>query len=252
MQRQSKPNSQRTTGKVSEAKEIENVALSKMPEEKPAFIPPLIITITELTEQQKAELYKIPRPEPVFGLVVNNEYKDKVSALELVKFWVIYAASVTPDAHFIFVDKVNVAIRMGTNSSTNAYDLKYFYKGTKNDNPVSSSVRTEVNKLIDKFLPKNTEACNYIAEKFSLYDTNHKIVRKSPIKAKDRIREVRFKNITLKIENPEPETTIIAELCNRSNDEKLKTFILSAVGIKYPQDSQSNPTPLNSVTPASQ
>lgn len=218
---------------------IESADPSIKPEEKPASIPQLNITITELTEQQKAELYKIPTTEPVFDIGgVKDKDKRSASALGLLKFLAIYAASVKPDAHFIFEDKINVAIRMGTNSLTNAYDLKCFYKGKKNDNPVSSSVRTEVNKLIEIFLPKKPEACNYIAEKFTSYD-------------KKGNREVRFKNITLKIKNPETETTIIAELCKRSNDENLKTFLLSAVGIKYPQDSQSNPTPLISVTAAS-
>ena len=76
-------------------------------------------------------------------------------------------------------------------------------------------MRTEVNKLIDKFLPSKNAADNYIDIKFAFYEGGN--------------REVRFKNILLKFGSANTISTIKNELSNRSVPQPLQDFILNSI-----------------------
>jgi len=139
--------------------------------------------------------------------------KEEATALEVIKFLVIYAASVDPAAHFVFEDKVNAAIRKDSSRSTNFLDIKCIYSGR--DKAYNSSMRTEVNKLIDKFLPPKNAADNYIDLKFAFYEGSN--------------REVRFKNILLKFGSSETRSAIENELRKRSVPQPIQDFILNSI-----------------------
>lgn len=146
------------------------------------------------------------------GKFTINAGAEEATALEVIKFGVIYAASVDPVTHFVFADKVNAAIRNDSAPTFNSIDLKCIYKSKNNG--YNSSIRTEVNKLIDKFLPKN-DANNYIDIKFKFYNATN--------------REVRFKNILLKLGNADTINAIEKELNKRSAPQPLQDFILKAI-----------------------
>ena len=152
--------------------------------------------------------------ESEFSIHFEGIGKDKKATnLEVLKFLVIYAASADPAAHFVFEDKVNVSIRKDSSRSTNFLDLKCIYNGR--DKAYNSSIRTEVNKLIDKFLPPKNAADNYIDIKFKRYEGSN--------------REVRFKNILLEFGSAETRSVIENELNNRSAPKSMQDFILNPI-----------------------
>ena len=159
----------------------------------------------KITHNAKTEKFSIS-----FGPIAG---KEEATTLEVIKFGVIYAAGIDPSTHFIFEDSVNAAIRKDACRSTNFLDLKCIYSGR--NKAYNSSMRTEVNKLIDKFLPSKNAADNYIDIKFAFYEGGN--------------REVRFKNILLKFGSANTISTIKNELSNRSVPQPLQDFILNSI-----------------------